>query len=166
MKRIIILCCLSCLFATGKAQTSYYKGEWTTLNSPELFTGIFRITIDKNNAVSGILVWTYIAIDSSKSDLVDLYKGKKGKKGIEYVQGTYDPANREILFEGYKKDDPFDVIGTDKYTLKLSSDRNVLYGTTYHNGGNDAYFYAVKTDRSLAEKQINEVRRTLAKKMN
>jgi len=166
MKHIIALVCFSFLLTPGKSQTSYYKGEWTTLNSAELFTGVFRIVIGKDNTVNGTLVWTYLAIDSSKSDLVDLYKGKKGKKGIEYVQGTYNPSTREIAFEGYKKDDPYEVIGTDKYTLKLSSDRNVLYGTTYHDGGNDAYFYALKTDRSVAEKQINEARRLLNKKMN
>lgn len=166
MKRIITLTCLSFLFITAKAQTSYYKGEWTTLNTTELFTGIFKIEIAKDYTVSGTLVWTYVSIDSSKSEMVDLYRGKKGKKGIEYVTGTYNPLTRDISFEGTRKDDPFSVIGTDKYTLKLSSDRNTLYGTTYHNGQNDAYFFATKMDRSIGEKQINEVRRLLEKKMN
>lgn len=166
MKRILILAFLSFLFITGNAQTSYYKGEWTTVNSKMLFTGIFKITIDKQIAVSGTMVWTYLAVDSADAEMVEIYKGKKGKKGIEYVKGDYNTLTHDMVFEGYNMIDPDLVIGTDRYQLKLSSDSKVLYGTTSHGGKNDGYFYAVKVDPSLAEKQINEVSRILIKKMN
>lgn len=166
MKRILILAFLSFLFITGNAQTSYYKGEWTTVNSNMLFTGIFKITIDKTNSVSGTMVWTYLAVDSADAELVGIYKGKKGKKGIEYVKGDYYPSTQDMVFEGYNMVDPDLVIGTDRYQLKLSADRKVLYGTTSHGGKNDGYFYAAKMDPSMAEKQINETSSMLRKKMN
>ena len=164
MKKILILFCCGSLAISSLAQTSYYKGEWTTLNSTDLFTGIFKIDIGKDNTVSGTLVWTYISVDSSKSEMVDLYKGKKGKKGIEYVSGTYNPLTRDMSFEGNKKDDPDNVIGVDKYSLKLSTDRSTLYGTTNHGGTNDGFFLARKIDRAIAEKQINADKRILDKK--
>ena len=103
MKKIFITL-LFCLFIQHIiAQVYYFKGEWTKVNTQELFTGIFKITIKDKSIVTGELIWTYRAIDSKQQDLVEFYKGKKGRVGQEYTSGLFDDKTNDIYFEGTEK---------------------------------------------------------------
>ena len=157
MKRILILAAVFFISYNSNAQ-SYFKGEWTKLNKNDLFTGIFKITIKNVGTVSGELLWTYLAIDSSDNFLKEHYKGKKGRSGIEYVVGTIDTKTNEIYFEGKSKDDPNDILGLDKYSLKLSANKKVLYGKTDSNGGKDGMFYGIKMNAAAGAKEFNAIR--------
>lgn len=161
MKRLILL--LAVLFSTYalQAQTSYYKGEWTCAGKTDRFSGIFQVRIKADGRVTGKLVWVYHAVDSNDAEMVAMYKGKRGKVGMEYVSGTFNPATNDIYFEGTKKNDPQQIIGTDKYTLKLSADRRTIYGKTDSNGNNDGLFYG----RRMSYKNGAQQFATLQKKI-
>ncbi len=143
------------------AQVLYFKGEWTKVNTTELFTGIFRIEIKDGAVVTGELLWTYLAADSSDANMVEYYKGKKGKKAIEFVEGTYDAATSDIYFEGRKKNDPSEVIGEDKYSLKFSANKMVLYGMTDSNGQKNGLFYAAKANTAVAAQEFAAAKRKI-----
>lgn len=161
MKRIILLSLQLILSATLFAQTNYYKGEWTCAEKADLFTGIFQITIKNGNAVTGKLIWTFRAVDKGAADMLEMYKGKKGKMGMEYVKGSFDNSTNSIYFEGIKKKDPQMVIGMDKYTLKLSKDKKVIYGKTDSNGENNGLFYGIKMNRKKGAKEFIILRRKI-----
>jgi len=156
MKKLLLALGLLISVHLANAQkTLYFKGEWTKMNKGELFTGVFKITIDANNMVKGELLWTYLATDETSDFLSQHYKGKKGKSGIEFVEGTYDPSTHDMHFEGKNKTDPYEVIGTDKYSLKLSINKKVLYGLTATEGTNEGMFYGVQVDgRSVSQQLI------------
>lgn len=125
------------------------------MNKSDLFSGIFKINIDADGMVKGELLWTYLATDNTDDAMVEHYKGKKGKQAIEFVEGTYTASTHDMYFEGKNKTDPNEVIGTDKYSLKLSADKKVLYGSTDSNGTKEGMFYGVQVDgRSVSQQLI------------
>ncbi len=154
MKKLLLFFFLCFLLYKSNAQL-YYKGEWSKMNKHDLFTGIFKITIKNKVEVSGELVWTYLATDSSDHSFTNHYKEKKGRKGIEYVEGSFNPATNDIYFEGRSKDDPDDLLGLDKYSLKLSANKEVLYGKTDANGDKDGMIYAIKLNAAAGEREFN-----------
>lgn len=146
----ILLLCSQFSFA----QVSYFKGEWTRVNKQELFTGIFKINQNKSGNVKVEIVWTYWAIDSSNSELMEMYKGKKGRSGIEYAEGNFSASTNDFTFEGQKTDDPYVILGLDKYHIKLSADNKVIYGTTETQGSNEGLLYATKLPDAAGEKEF------------
>lgn len=161
MKKIIVLALFCFCAATLFAQTAYYKGEWTVVNKNELFTGIFRVKIKNQSTVTGKLIWVYHSTDSSSTEMLEIYKGKKGKVAMEIVEGTYNPVTGDIYWEGIKKIDPSYIIGTDKYTLKLSADKRVIYGKTDSNGANDGMFYGRRMNYKTGAKMFAALRRKI-----
>jgi hypothetical protein len=158
MKKIFVtltlLLSLQCVFS----QVSYYKGEWTTVNKNDLFTGIFKIGINAEGKVKAEIVWTYLAADSTNKDMVELYKSKKGRSGIEYAEGTFNPATNDFYFEGIKSDDPFTILGLDKYHIKLAAEKQAIYGTTETQGTNEGMLYAVKLEDAAGEKEFMDAK--------
>jgi len=164
MKKYILL--LTTLFCINllHAQVSYYKGEWTRINKHDCFTGIFKISIDKDNMVKGELLWTYIAIDSTDKSMTEQYHGKKKRTGIEYVEGSYNTSTHDIYFEGRSKEDPWEIIGLDKYTLKLSLNMQILYGSTDSQGSKDALFYGTRISSATGQKEFGIAKALLQKR--
>ncbi|MEP7237212.1 MAG: hypothetical protein ABI685_05095 [Ferruginibacter sp.] len=154
MKRILLIFSLLFTLQTGFAQTSYFKGEWTALNKNDLFTGLFKIEIKKDGTAKAEFIWTYLATDSNSTEYIDMYKDKKGRSGIEYASGNFMAATNDLYFEGKEKDDPLSIIGLDKYHLKLSINKQVLYGTTETEGTNQGLFYAIKMNNTTGEKEF------------
>lgn len=136
------------------AQTAYYKGEWTMVNKHDLYTGLFKIEIKKNGTATGEFVWTYLATDSTSQELLDLLKGKKGTTGIEYLEGNFSVITNDFYFEGIKKDDPNNILGLDKYHIKLSANKLVIYGSTETAGTNEGLLFAVKMEKINGEKEF------------
>jgi hypothetical protein len=154
MKKLFLSIALLFFLQISFSQTMYFKGEWTTKSKTELFTGLFKISIQKNGSVSGDLLWTYISTDSTDGNLLAMYQGKKGKKAIEFVEGYYDAVTHDMTFAGMKRNDPDNIIGTDKYILKLSRDGTILYGTTSYNESNAGMFYGQKVNAASAQKEF------------
>ena len=164
MKKLILALglCISGLLVQAQT-TMHFKGEWTRMNKSELFTAVMKISIDANGMAKGELLWTYVETDITDNALVEHYKGKKGKQAIEFVEGTYTPSTHDLYFEGKNKTDPNDIIGMDKYNLKLSADKKVLYGLTDDNGSNEGMFYAVRVDGRSVSQQLNAAKVKLKK---
>jgi hypothetical protein len=158
MKKIISTMALSLIVCTCLAQVTYYKGEWTVKDKSDLFTCVCRIEIQNDGIVKGELIWTYISIDSSNAELAEAYKGKEGKSGIEYVEGIYKAATKDIYLETTKLTDSWKILGSTKYLIKLSANQQVLYGiTTTLNDDAPGLFYAVKMQLS-GEKDFHSLK--------
>lgn len=162
MNKLLLAIGLTLFITMGNAQTTlYFKGEWTKKNKNELYAGIFKITITRENAVNGELLWTYLATDETDSFLLQHYKGKKGRRAIEFVEGSYNPSSHDMYFEGMKRTDPDDVIGLDKYSLKLSADKKALYGRTDDNGTNEGMFYGVQMNAAAGKQELDAIKKKL-----
>jgi hypothetical protein len=163
MKQLILIFCLLYTLQISFAQTTYYKGEWTRVNKHELFTGIFKIDIKKDGSASAVLLWTYLAVDSTSHELLDMYKDKKGRSGIEYAEGFFSAPTNDFYFAGSEKDDPFNILGLDKYHLKLASNKQAIYGSTETDGTNEGLLYAVKMNDAAGEKEFNAAKAKIKK---
>ncbi len=149
MKRICIIASLLFLVHTGMSQVSYYKGEWRIANTTDLFTCVCKMQIEKDNTVKAEFVWIFKSTDSTDTNMMEAYNGKKGKIGIEFVEGTYSPVTADISLEATSLADPDLIIGLTKYSLKLSADKQMIYGTTIAlEGGEPGLFCAVKMNSS------------------
>ena len=154
MKQVLLIITLLFIVQCSFAQTSYYKGEWTTKNKYDLFTGIFKIEIKKDGTANAELLWIYQATDSSNQEMVNLYNGKKGKSGIEYATGNFAANTNDLYFEGKEKDDPHVILGVDKYHLKLAANKQAIYGYTETGGTNEGLLYAVKMNEAGGKKEF------------
>jgi hypothetical protein len=154
MKKLFLFLAAALFVHAGIAQVSYYKGEWTRKNKQELFTGIFKIGIKKDGKATGQFVWTVLAVDSTNSSFLDMYSGKAGMCGIEYVEGTFNAKTNDFYLEGKLKDDPNLIIGLDKYHLKLAANKQIIYGTTETEGTNEGLVFAVALTNKAGEKEF------------
>lgn len=156
MKKIFfsVMLLLALQYGFSQAAVSYYKGEWTMVNKHDLFTGILKITIDAAGKTRAEMVWTYLATDSADKDMVEMYTGKKGKSGIEYAEGIFSATTNDFIFEGQKADDPALILGLDKYHIKLSANKQAIYGTTETQGTNEGLLYAIKLNNASGEKEF------------
>jgi hypothetical protein len=157
---IMLLFCLQHVFS----QVSYYRGEWTMVNKNDLFRGIFKISVAKNGSVKAEIIWTYLAVDSTSKDLVEHYKRKKGKSGIEYAEGQFSRATNDFTFEGKKAVDPFAILGLDKYHIKLSNNKQAIYGTTETQGTNEGLLYAIRLNNVAGKKEFKAAKAKVKKK--
>ncbi len=106
---------------------SPWKGNWV---SPKgfLYTANARLRVAQNFSVEGEISWV-LERSPREED-----KPKLGLGATEYVRGSYDPRARILRLEGYRKDDPNQVIGLDKYHLVLADSNQVLGGITWDHG--------------------------------
>lgn len=106
---------------------SPWKGYWI---SPKgfLFTANVRLRVSQDFSVEGEIGWV-LERSPREED-----KPKLGLSATEYVRGSYDPRARILRLEGYRKDDPNQVIGLDKYHLVLADSSQVLGGITWDHG--------------------------------
>lgn len=163
MKKLFLSIAVLFYLSNAFAQVTYYKGEWTKINSEENFSAFLRLDI-KDSVVRGEIIWTYKAIDSADDVAVKYYKGQKGKMGIEYVKGIYSSKTYDIQFEGISKTDPDLIIGLDKYLLKLSLDNSTIYGRTLSQGENTGLVYFYKAPSLIAEKEFNTLKSKILSK--
>ena len=166
MKKLLPLIVLCTVFYSSMAQITYFKAEWTSKDKQDLFSGICKIETDDQHLIKGEIVWTYWAIDSADQAMMDMYKGKRGKSGIEFIEGNYFADTHDMIFTGQSKTDPYEIIGLDKYSLKLSANKQVLYGSTATEGTNKGLFYATKLSVVEGEKEFLLASSKLKKSMN
>jgi hypothetical protein len=142
------------------AQDTYYKGEWSKATNACLFSCLIHLSVN-GNIVSGEIFWTFKAADSTNADQVASYKGKKNRSAVEYIKGTYNNSTGCIYFEGDHKDDYHNIIGLDKYTVKLSDGKDVIYGKTWSNGNEDGLLYALKKDALTCQREIMSLKKKI-----
>ncbi len=132
-------------------------------NKQDLFTGIFKIGIKNDGKATGQFVWTYVAIDSTNSSLLDMYAGKKGMSGIEYAEGNLNAVTNDLFFEGISKDDPNLILGLDKYHLKFSAGKQAIYGITETEGTNEGLLFGLQLTKETGEKEFMAAKEKIKK---
>jgi hypothetical protein len=129
-----------------QAQTSDQRavnpsGEWQcgwSSASGYYFTGVVTLAAKDDGTISGQIVWTL-----KKSPRPE-EQSKLGLSGTEFIRGTYDYRTRLVLLEGYRKDDPSEVIGLDRYKLVFADNGAALGGLTENHGNWSASFTAFR----------------------
>lgn len=164
MKKSLLLSFICFAMIPAIAQVAYYKGEWTMVDKHDLFTGIFKIDIKNDGRVNGEFVWLYLATDSSDNTMLDMYKGKKGRQGIEILEGRCTPTTHDLYLKGEDKVDPYAILGLDEYTLKYSADKQVIYGTTATEGTNKGLFFATKMNTATGSAAFNAAKQKVKNK--
>ena len=85
-----------------------------------------HLFLEEETRLEGQIEWTF-KISPVPREQVNI-----GKRGIEYVRGSYDSRSQSVVLQGYNKHDPDGVIGIDEYKLKLSG--NLLSGQSRNRG--------------------------------
>jgi hypothetical protein len=161
MKKHLTIIILFFAGLCSQAQVAYFKGEWTTENKSDLFTCICKLEI-KEKTVKAEFAWKYLAIDSTDAVMVEMYNNKKGKTGIEYANGTYNPATGDIYLKATELDDPNVILGMTIYNIKYAVDKKAIYGITNDfEGNNPGLFYAMAMDRSIGEKEFLSLKKSV-----
>lgn len=105
-----------------------WEGDWTSPSGAYL-TVVFALDDNGNGSVDGKIDWTLRR--TSRPDKIS----KVGMSAVEYVRGQFDPSARKLTLQGYRKDDPNNVlVMVDSYRLGLSGDGRRLSGSA-RNGG-------------------------------
>lgn len=147
------------------SQTTYYKGGWSRGTTSFFYKSLLKLTINGDHA-EGEIIWQLVSADSLDKEGFADYKRKTGLKGIEMFRGRFDPKTNDLNIEGIDKMDPDTLIGVDKYTLKLSPDKKIIYGKTNANGHDNGCFYALKVETTAAAKEFEAVKKKLKRKGN
>jgi len=138
--------------------TAFYKGEWSAPDKQDLFSCTCKVIYGQNGNADIEFIWTYKAIDSSDDVMIRLYQNKKDLSGVEMASGHYDQHTHDLEVTGYALQDPHVIISMSKYNLKLSPDKNLLYGTTSDlEDRSNGVFAAVKVN--MTSKQYDELRK-------
>ena len=112
------------------ALAKVWTGTWEGSDGA-VFDADMTLTLDPSGRMDGRFDWT---LKKAADGFQDYYASKIGAHGIEYFWGVYDPSTRGLKLEGYRRDDPQQILGTDHYRLALSEDRASLSGATRGHG--------------------------------
>ena len=111
-----------------------WHGRWTS-PSGYLFTTVLTLTVAPGGAADGRFVWTL-----KKSPLPGEQR-KVGLSATEFVTGTVNEAAGTVTLAGGRKDDPDDVIFTDRYRLVLGATGRTLAGVSGNLGDWDGLLF-------------------------
>lgn len=141
-KRLLLFSLLVFGALACRAQTASIAGEWSGVwTSPSGFVYSAQITLSTgpgckmcaaigDGSIQGQIVWTLRKVGTNASAS---YAGSEGLTATEYVRGEMKGDGFFVL-EGYRKDDPHNIIGLDRYRLALAENDNVIGGITRNNG--------------------------------
>jgi hypothetical protein len=117
--------------------TGEWKGSWTS-PSGYLFTSTLSLQIAPDGAASGAFVWKL-----ERSPLPEEQR-KIGMTATEYVSGRFDAATGTLVVAGTRKDDPHDVIFTDRYRLVVADSGRALGGLSRNLGDWDGQLFLTR----------------------
>ncbi len=126
---------------TPEQQAVSPAGEWLCVwNTPrgDYFSGVVKLAAREDGTLAGQIVWTL------KKSPQPEEQTKLGLSGTEFIRGTYDFKTRLVLLEGYRKEDPAEVIGLDRYKLVFADNGAALGGLTENHGTWSAFFSALR----------------------
>ena len=115
--------------ATTADLSGEWRGQWMSPYGTTFSAGLHLEPAGTDNGVQGYINWTM------KSTPQESKRAKVGLTAVEYVKGSYDQGARMLVMEGYRKDDPNDIISLDKYRLVLAEGGESLEGKTWNHGG-------------------------------
>jgi len=116
--------------ALSNRPESSFQGVWkgTWRDGRDFFDCEVTFEPGPDNNIKGFIRWTLRQTSHRQ------FISKIGLSATEYIRGTYDPSQRLLIFEGYKEDDPHNVIDLDQYRLSLSEDGSEIQGKTSARG--------------------------------
>ena len=114
-------------WSQDQAVAGAWEGLWT---APEgwLYAAEMHLTVESGNAVRGYITWTL-----KKSPRPE-EQSRIGLTGVEFVRGTFDSGCGVLRMEGYRLDDPAQILGLDRYVLIIAETGRTLGGITWHHG--------------------------------
>ena len=118
-------------FAKDTVTSARLHGSWSgQWSSPDGFIYLAELHLESagNGTVKGQINW--ILNRSPRTE----EQSKLGLTGIEFVKGTYNPANKVLSIDGYSKTDPNSILGLDKYRLILAVNGAAIGGVTWNHG--------------------------------
>lgn len=142
--RLLATLALLVLAVSASAQTkpplpvSVLAGEWHgqwTAPSGYLFTATLALKVAPDGIADGQFVWTL-----KRSPLAEEQR-KLGMSAIEFVSGKVDSAAGTVTLAGTRKDDPHDVIFTDRYRLVVGENGRTLGGVSRNLGDWDGLVF-------------------------
>jgi hypothetical protein len=108
-----------------------WHGSWTRPGFE--FEATLYLQVQNDGAARGRILWKLTKTDDPR------FRAKISLSATEYVKGSYDSKTRQLVLEGYDKEDPDRVIGLDAYKLILGQNNDALGGVTRtHQGTWDA----------------------------
>ena len=111
-----------------------WHGQWTS-PSGYLFTTTLSLKVAPDGAADGRFVWTL-----KRSPLAEEQR-KLGMTATEFVAGKVDGAAGTVTLAGTRKDDPNDVIFTDRYRLVVGENGRSLAGVSGNLGDWDGLVF-------------------------
>lgn len=111
-----------------------WHGQWTS-PSGYLFAAILSLKVAPDGVADGRFVWTL-----RRSPLAEEQR-KLGMSAIEFVSGKVDSASGTVTLSGTRKDDPNDVIFTDRYRLVVGENGRSLAGVSGNLGDWDGLVF-------------------------
>jgi hypothetical protein len=103
-----------------------WNGTWEGGNFR--YEAVMSLNVDGSSNVDGSINWT-LRVSPRANE-----QAKIGMKGVEYVRGKYYPDSATLVLEGYRKDDPNNILGLDKYRLVISPTGRTMGGLSEHHG--------------------------------
>lgn len=137
---VALLVILTPLAVPAQTGPSKWWGQWSS-PSGFLYLAEIALEIKPDGTAEASITWT-LAASPRESELPKL-----GTKGIEYVRGRFDRASGVLSLEGYRKEDPSQVIGLDHYRLVVGENNRALAGITANHGDWLGRLWAVRVDR-------------------
>ena len=117
--------------------TGEWQGSWIS-PSGYLFTTTLMLQVSPNGAVNGTFVWTL-----KRSPLPEEQR-KIGMAATEYVSGRFDAAAGTLVVAGTSKNDPHDVIFTDRYRLVIADNGRTMGGLSRNLGDWDGQLFLAR----------------------
>ena len=111
-----------------------WHGQWTS-PSGYLFATTLSLKVAPEGVADGRFVWTL-----KRSPLAEEQR-KLGMTATEFVSGKVDGAAGTVTLTGTRKDDPNDVIFTDRYRLWLARNGRSLAGVSGNLGDWDGLVF-------------------------
>lgn len=111
-----------------------WYGQWTS-PSGYLFTATLSLKIAPDSTADGRFVWTL-----KRSPLGEEQR-KLGMSATEFVSGKVDSVAGTVTLAGTRKDDPNDVIFTDRYRLVAGENGRSLAGVSRNLGDWDGLVF-------------------------
>ena len=117
--------------------TGEWQGSWIS-PSGYLFATTLKLQVAADGKAEGAFVWTL-----RRSPLPE-EQSKIGMSATEYVSGRFDAAAGTLVVAGTRKDDPHDVIFTDRYRLMVADSGRAMGGLSRNLGDWDSQLFLAR----------------------
>ncbi len=121
------------MFTGLSAQTYQFQGSWIKLNTTYVFEFDLILNHSKSNNVEGHFIWQVVRYDEGSFLSKSHYADKIGLTAKEFVKGRYNPSKKVYFLDGYRKEDPNNIIGLDTYRIKVDKNGDIGGNTKANN---------------------------------